>query len=324
MKSHQRRRDFLIGGAAGLMLRPGRVGAQPAKVPQVGVLTLGNADADSFGVELRQGLRESGYVEGRNIRYEFRSAAGNMSQLPALAAELVALKADVLVALFTPCVLAAKQATREIPIVTVSGDPVNLGLVANLAQPGGNITGISLVAAEMHGKCVELFRDGLGARKVGFLGITTDPFWRPVIEQIRLAGRTAGVEIAPEIVMQSPDETDAALARMKQEGVDAVVVQATVPARHVVDSALRHKLPAATMSRAFAEIGGMMSYGADGPEVYRRGTLFVAKILQGANPATMPIEQPTKFELVLNLKTAKVIGAQVSDSFVLRADTIIE
>lgn len=182
------------------------------------MLTLGNADAESFSVELRQGMCESGYVEGRNIRYEFRSAAGDMSRLSAMAAELVALKIDVLVALFTPCVLAAKHATREIPIVTISGDPVNLGLVANLAQPGGNITGISLVAAEMHGKCVELFRDGMGVRKVGFLGITTDPFWQPIIGQVRLAGRITGVEIAPEIVMQSPGETDAALARIKWEG----------------------------------------------------------------------------------------------------------
>ena len=155
--------------------------AQPKK-RRVGALILGNADAQSFAAELREELRISGYIDGQNIEYAFRSADNNIALLPKLAAELVALNADVIVALFTPCSLAAKQATREIPIVTVSGDPVGLGLVASLARPGGNITGISLIAAELHGKCVELFRDALpGIRRVSALGNSADPFFQPFI-----------------------------------------------------------------------------------------------------------------------------------------------
>jgi putative tryptophan/tyrosine transport system substrate-binding protein len=207
----------------------------------------------------------------------------------------------------------------------VSGDPVGLGLVASLARPDGNVTGISLIAAEMHGKCVELFRDAFpGVHRVAVLGNSADPFFKPMFEQVRLAGKTTGVEIAPEIMIRAPDEIDAALATMKKEGADAVVVQASLPARTVADHALKHRLPAATMSRSFAEAGGLMAYGADGPDVFRRSAAFVAKILQGAKPADLPVEQPTKFELVINLKTAKALDISIPEPFLLRADAIIE
>jgi ABC-type uncharacterized transport system substrate-binding protein len=166
-----KRRTFitLLGGAAAAW--PVAARAQQSRVWRVGALILGNADAQSFGSELREGLRKSGFVEGQNIQYEFRPAGGNIALLPVLAAELVALKVDVIVALYTPCALAAQRATREIPIVVVAGDPVGLGLVVSLARPGGNITGISLMAVEMHGKCVELFRDAFPAmRRIGALG----------------------------------------------------------------------------------------------------------------------------------------------------------
>ena len=322
-----RRRDFitLLGGAAPALAWPLAASAQQPKMQRVGVLILGNADAESFGAELREGLRKSGFVEGQTVQYEFRPAGGDIALLPKLAAELVALKVDVIVALYTPCALAVQRATREIPIVVVAGDPVGLGLVASLARPGGNITGISLMAAELHGKCVELFRDALpGIRRVAALGNAPDPFSKPMLEQIRLAGKTAGIEIAPEIMVRASDEIDAAFAVMKKDGADAVVAQASLPTRHVVDGALKHRLPVASVSRSFADVGALMTYGVDGPDAFRLSAAFVSKILQGTKPADLPVEQPTKFELVINLKTAKTLGLKISESFLLRADTMID
>jgi putative tryptophan/tyrosine transport system substrate-binding protein len=260
-------------------------------------------------------LRRSGYIDGQNIEYAFRSADNNVAVLPRLAAELVALNVDVIVALFTPCSLAAKQATRDIPIVTVSGDPVGLGLVASLARPGGNITGISLIAAELHGKCIELFRDALpGIRRVAALGNGADPFFEPFIEQVRRAGKTTGIEISPEILVRTLDEIDPALAAIKKDGAEAVGA----------DLMLKHRMPAATFPRSFVEVGGLMAYGPEAPDVFRRSAAFVAKILQGSKPADLPVEQPTKFELMINLKTAKALNLRIPESFLVRADTIIE
>jgi putative tryptophan/tyrosine transport system substrate-binding protein len=288
--------------------------AQPKK-RRVGALILGNADAQSFAAELREELRRSGYIDGQNIEYAFRSADNNVAVLPRLAAELVALNVDVIVALFTPCSLAAKQATRDIPIVTVSGDPVGLGLVASLARPGGNITGISLIAAELHGKCIELFRDALpGIRRVAALGNGADPFFEPFIEQVRRAGKTTGIEISPEILVRTLDEIDPALAAIKKDGAEAVGA----------DLMLKHRMPAATFPRSFVEVGGLMAYGPEAPDVFRRSAAFVAKILQGSKPADLPVEQPTKFELMINLKTAKALNLRIPESFLVRADTIIE
>jgi ABC-type uncharacterized transport system substrate-binding protein len=320
-----RRREFitLLGGAAAAWPLAAR--GQQSKMARIGALYIGTADAESFKKELREGLRDLGYVEGQNIAFEFRSAEGRLDRLPELAVELVTLKVNVIVALYTPCALAVQRATREIPIVVLAGDPVRLGLVASLARPGGNITGISLMAVELVGKCVELFRDALPAiRRVAALGNDPDPFSKPMLEQIRLAGRTSGIEIAPEIMVRGSDEIDAAFARMKKDGAEAVVAQASLSARHVVDGALKHGLPVATMSRLFADAGAMMSYGVDGPDAFRRSAAFVSKILQGTKPANLPVEQPTKFELVVNLKTAKLLGLKIAESFLLRADTVID
>jgi len=320
-----RRRQFIIllGGTAAAWPRVAR--AQQTKVWRVGVLILGNADAQSFGTELREGLRKSSYIEGQNIEYLFRSADNNITVLSKLAAELVVLKVDVLVALYTPCALAAQKATRNLPIVTVSGDPVGLGLVASLAQPGGNITGISLMAPELHGKCVELFRDMLpSVHRVALVGNGADPLSKPMLEQVQLVGRTTGIEIAPVVMVSGQDELDAALSRAKEARADAVVVQASLSTQHLVNLAFKHRLPVATVSRSFAEVGGLMSYGVDGPDAFRRTAVFVDKILRGGKPANLPVEQPTKFELVINLKTAKALDLKISEQLLLRADTIIE
>jgi putative ABC transport system substrate-binding protein len=318
------RRDFLtLLGATAVWPLAGH--AQQTKLHRIGALLLGNADAESFRTELREGLRKSGYIEGQNLLFDFRTAEGKLDLLPKLAAELVALKVDVIVALYTPCALAAQQATREIPIVAVSGDLVGTGLVTSLARPGGNVTGISLMAAELHGKCVELFRDLLpSVRRVAVLLNAEDPFWKQIQTQVQLAGRAMDIEIAPSVMVHGPTEIDAAFATMKREGAGAVVVQGSLSTKNVAELALKHGLPAATQTPSFAEAGGLMSYGADEPAFFRQSALYLAKILQGGSPANTPVEQPTRFELTINLRTAKALGIVVPESFLLRADQVIE
>ena len=319
----KRRKVLLLLGAA-VVTGPFSVrAAQSAR--RIGALFVGNADIAPFRSVLSEELGKAGYVEGRNLAFEFRSAEGRLDLLPKLAAELVAIKVDVIIALYTPCALAAQQATHEIPIVAVSGDPVGTGLVQSLARPGGNITGVSLMAAELAGKCVELFRDILPSlRRIAVLGNAADPFSHAFLEQMDVAGKATGIEIAPVIMVRGSDEIDAAFAAMKNERADAVVVQASLSLKTAADLALKHKLPAATVPRSFAELGGLLSYGADGPDSFRHGAGFVVKILQGAAPKDMPIEQPTKFELVLNLKTAKALGIEVPGWLLSRADEVIE
>ena len=322
--SNMQRREFvtlLVSVIAG----PRAALAQPTKVYRIGVLLLGNADAASFQTQLREGLGKSGYLENQNLLLEFRSAEGKLELLPQLAAELVALKVDAIVALLTPCALAAQKATRDIPLVIVSGDPVGSGLVATMARPGGNVTGVSLMGAEMHGKCVELFRDIFpSVRRIAVLLNNEDPFSKPILEQVQLAGRATGIEIAPAVRVRGQDEIDTAFAAMKEAGAGAVVVQGSLTTKAVAEFALKHGLPAAAQTRSFAEVGGLISYGADGPQVFRQSTAFVTKVLRGGNPADMPVEQPTKFELVVNLRTAKALGITIPESFLLRADEVIE
>jgi len=290
------------------------------------VLYIGLADSESFKKELREALRELGYLEGQNISFEFRSAEGKLDRLPELASELVRLKVDVIVALYVPSGLAAKQATREIPIVIIAADPVETGIVASLARPGGNITGVSLMSAVLIGKCVELFRDMLATtRKVALLTNASDPlFAKLILDQTELAGRITGIEIQPITVRGPDEELDAAFAAMTTGRADALVIQGSLSTRRIADLALAHHLPAASTTRAFADVGGLMSYGADGPALFRQGAKFVHRILQGQQPNDLPIEQPTTFELAINLKTAKAMNLTIPEAFLLRADTMLE
>ena len=320
-----RRRDFitLLGGAA--VVWPFEARAQQSKVARVGALYIGLADAESFKKELREGLSEAGYMEGQNIALEFRSAEGRLDRLPELASELVRLKVDVIVALYVPCALAAKQATREIPIVIVAADPVETGIVASLARPGGNITGVSLMSAVFIGKCVELFRDMLSAQQVAVLTNGADPlFAKLALDQAELAGRIASIKIRPITIRGPDEELDAAFAAMAREQADAVVIQGSLSTKRLADLALEHRLPAASSTRAFVDAGGLMSYGADGPALFRLGAKFVHRILQGRQPSDLPIEQPTKFELAVNLKTAKALGLAIPETFLLRANALLE
>jgi putative ABC transport system substrate-binding protein len=322
-----RRRDFitsLIGGA--LASRPITARAQQSKVARIGVLYIGTADAEMFKKELREGLHELGYVEGQNIAFEFRSAEGKLDRLPELANELVILKVDVMVALYVPPSLAAKQATTDIPIVVIVGDPVETGIVPSLARPGGNITGVSLMASALNGKSVELFRDMLPSlRRVGVLGHATNPvFAKSMLNEVLAAGRPTGIEIQPVVMVSGPNEFESAFMTMVRERADAVVVQGSLAIKPVTDMAIKYRLPAASTARVFAEIGGLMSFGADGPVAFRHGAKFVQRILQGKQPKDLPIEQPTKFELVINLKTAKAIGLTIPETFLQRADALLD
>jgi putative ABC transport system substrate-binding protein len=320
-----RRREFvtLLGGAAAWPLT---ARAQQSKVARIGVLYIGLADAESFKKELRDGLRELGYVDGQNISFEFRSAEGKLDRLPALASELVRLKVDVIVALYVPSALAAKQATREIPIVIIAAEPIETGIVASWARPGGNITGVALMSAALVGKCVELFRDMLSAtRRIAVLTNAADPlFAKLVVNQVELAGRITGIEIQPITVRGPDEELNTAFATMARERADAVVIQGSLSTKRIADLALEHRLPAASTTRGFVDAGGLMSYGADGPAIFRHSAKFVQRILQGRQPNDLPIEQPTKFELAVNLRTAKAMGITIPETFLLRADALLE
>ena len=321
-----RRREFitLLGGATTAWPLSAR--AQASKLRRLGALYMGLADAELFKKELREGLRELGYVEGQNIAFEFRSAEGKLDLLPELTSELVRLKVDVIVALYVPSALAAKQATREIPIVMIAADPIETGIVAGLAHPGGNITGVNLMSAALVGKCVELFHDMLPrARQIAVLTNGGDAlFAKLVLDQVDLARRTTGIKIRP-ITLPGPDEgLDAAFAQIAGSQAEAVVIQGSLSTRHLADLALEHRLPAASTTHAFVDAGGLMSYGADGPALFRLSAKFVHRILRGEQPNDLPIEQPTKFELAVNLKSAKTIGLIVPEAFLARADALLE
>jgi putative ABC transport system substrate-binding protein len=320
-----KRREFimLLGGAAAVW--PFAAHAQQPKVPIIGALVIGNINPDQFWREFRQGLRDLGYVEGQNIRFEFRSAEGHLDRLPELAAELVRLKVDIIVTWFTPTALAAKQATHEIPIVMAeTGDPVGTGLVASLPRPGGNVTGMAAVTAELAGKSVQLIRDMLpSARRVTALANATDPFSKPFLEQIKLGGEATGTTINP-VMIGNNEEFETAFALMEKDPPDAVIVQPSLPTKRAAELALQQRLPAFSVPRWFAEEGGLMSYSAIYADLFRKAAVYVDKILKGAQPADLPVEQPTRFQLVINMKTAKAIGLTIPESFLLRADEVIE
>jgi putative ABC transport system substrate-binding protein len=320
------RREFitLLGGAA--VAWPIAARGQQRAMPVIGFLSGPTASGrESLVAAFHQGLSEAGYIEGHNVAIEARWAEGQFDRLPALAAELVQRQVAVIVAFTTPAGLAAKAATSTIPIVLLTGDPVGTGLVESLSRPGGNITGLSYMIPETHGKCVELLRDMLpSVRRVAVLGNAADPSHIQIIEQIQFAGRTTGIEIAPVLMVRRADEFDAAFATMEKERADAVVVHASLPAKQVADIALKHRLPLASGLRAFAEVGGLMSFSVVEPDLWRRSAVFVHKILQGSKPADLPIEQATKFELVINLKTAKTLGLTVPPTMLTRADEVIE
>jgi putative ABC transport system substrate-binding protein len=317
-----RRRDLLalLGAAA----------VQPAaqaqsRIPTVGVLVVGSPASERFWRLFRADMGQLGYVDGKNIRYEFRSDEGQASRLAALAEDLVRRKVDLIVAWFTPAAAAARRATHEIPIVmALVGNPVQSGLVESLARPGGNVTGMAAIGAELAGKCVDIIRELMpSARRIAALANAPDPFFEPFIEQIKFNGAAAGVMIDP-IMIHASNEIDAGFAAMDKERPDAAIVQPSLPIKRVAELAIDHRIPVVSFIRDFAEVGGLLSYGSEEADAYRKAALFVDKVLKGAHPADLPVEQPTKFELVINLKTAKALGVTIPQSLLARADDVIE
>jgi len=319
-----RRREFtiLVGGA--VTSWPFAIASQQLKVPTIGVLAVASPGSERFWRLFQADLRELGYIEGQSVRFEFRSDQ-QVGRLPALAAELVGLKVDIIVTWFTPAALAAKQATREIPIViALAGNPVETGLVESLARPGGNVTGMAAVSSELAGKNIQLIRELLpSAHRIVALANAPDPFSKPFVEQIRRAGATTGMTIDP-IMIKSAEELDSAFSAMEKERPDAVIVQPSLPTKYVAELALRQRIPTVSPLRGIVDEGGLMSYGIDEADAYRRAAIFVDKILKGAKPADLPVEQPTRFELVINLKTAKALGLTIPQSLLARADEVIE
>jgi putative ABC transport system substrate-binding protein len=315
---------FMFALALAIFVAPLATEAQPARVPTIGVLVVGSPSSEKFGRLFRDGMRDLGYIEGQSVRFEFRSDQGQAGRLPALAAELVQLRVDVIVAWFTPAATAVKQATRAIPIVcAICGDPVGTGLVESLARPGGNLTGMSGMAAELAGKGVELIRElSPSVHRVAALGNASDPFSKPFLEQIQLAGTATATTIQP-IMIRGPEELDAAFAALESDRPDAVIVQPNLPIKRVAELALQYHMPAVSTFRPFAEEGGLMSYWVAEADIYRRAAVFVDKILKGAKPADLPVEQPTKFELVINLKTAQALGLTIPPTLLFQADEVI-
>jgi len=288
-------------------------------------LVVESSASQRFWRLFREDMRELDYVEGKNVRYEFRSDGGQGSRLPALAAELVGLKVDLIVAWFTPAALAARQATRQIPIVmALVGNPVENGLVEGLARPGGNVTGMAALGAELAGKCVDLVRELVpSAHRIAALVNAPDPFSKPFLRQIQLNGEASGTAIEP-IMIQSTAELDPAFTAMEKERPDAAIVQPSLPIKRVAELAIKSRIPAMSFIRDFANEGGLMSYGSEEADAYRKAAVYVDKILKGAKPADLPVQQPTKFELVVNLKTAKALGLTIPPSILARADEVIE
>lgn len=311
--------------AAALAARPAGGWAQESKPAKIGVLVLGSPTPDLFLKELRLGLESLGYVEGRNIHLEIRHAEGKSERLNALAAELVGAKVDVLVAFQTPAALAAKHATSEIPIVMAPvGDALGAGLVTSLARPEGNVTGISAAAAEIAGKTLELLRElKPTTQRIAVLANETDAFTKPFVAQIKRDAATLGLSV--QIYMVRPSQPmDDVFKTIVDSNPDFLMIQGSLSRQDVIDLALKHRLAAVSSNLLVPKMGGVLAYAASQEVMYRRATVYVDRILKGAKPGELPVEQPTKYGLVINLKTAKALGLTVLPTLLSRADEVIE
>jgi putative ABC transport system substrate-binding protein len=327
------RRVFIGTLAGGLVAAPLAAEAQQAaKIARIGYLAGNVAAIPHLREAFRQGLRDLGYVEGRNVVIEYRDAEGKIERFPALAAELVALKVDVILAGGTPQALAAKQATRTLPIVfAAAADPVGSGLVTSLARPGGNVTGLSFLAPELVGKCLELLTQAAPEvsrvavlRQPGGLGERTE---QDQLKEADVAARALGVRLQ-FVEARGPADFARAFSDMARARAGALTVLTStmflIERRRLVDLAAKHRLPAVYPWRDGVDAGGLMAYGANVADLYRRAATYVDKILKGAKPGDLPVEQPTRFELVINLKTAKALGLTIPQSLLQRADEVIQ
>ena len=302
---------------------------QAGKVPRIGYLVGASLSTNPRREAFRQGLRELGYVEGKNIVIEWRSAEGKFDRLPALAAELVSLKVDVIVTAGPTPTRAAKEATKKIAIVMAQDpDPVGSGFVASLARPGGNITGLATLAPELSGKQLELLKEIIPKlSRVAVLGTSTVPGNVQTVREIELAADALKVKIQYLNVPGPKDIETAFQAARKAHAEAALVLASTVFNSYrteVIDLSVKSQLPAIFYSAEYAELGGLMAYATSYVDLYRRVATYVDKILKGTRPADLPVEQPTKFELIINLKTAKQIGLTIPPNVLARADRVIK
>ena len=305
---------------------------QPRKVPRIGLLSSAG-DPRTPGPQIeafRQGLRDLGYIEGKNILVEYRYAAGKLDRLPDLVAELIQLKVDVLVVTALVAIRAARQATKTIPIVMVIlSDPVATGIVDSLARPGENVTGLTRLTRELSGKRLELLQEAVpGISRVGVLWDTDAPGAAIALKEYQAAAGALKIRLQ-SLAVRGPDphfEGAFRAAAKTPSGALVIINNALVRrySKRIADLAIKNRLPAIYEGRGYVEAGGLMSYSANETEAYRRAATYVDKILKGAKPADLPVEQPTKFELVINLKTAKQIGLTIPQSVLYRADKVIK
>ena len=301
---------------------------QPKKVPRIGYLDTGSRSSAVFEA-FQQGLRDLGYIEGQNITIERRSTEGMAERLPNLAAELVQLKVDIIVVGGSPATQAAKNATKTIPIVMTNvTDPVGIGLIASLAHPSGNVTGLSNVGSDLGGKQLELLKEAFPTvSHVAVLWDSANPGNALWLGQMKVAAEGLRITLQP-VDVHGPRDIEPALSAIRKEhasGLGALRTSVTNNYRtRIVDFAAKSRLPAMYPDREFVEVGGLMSYGPNFRDLYRRAATYVDKILKGAKPANLPVEQPTKFELAINLKTATQIGLNIPPNVLARADRVIK
>jgi putative ABC transport system substrate-binding protein len=321
----------VVSLALGLLVAPLAADAQPGKVHRIGFLSpqsTSDPRIQRFLDAFQQGLRELGWVEGQNIVIEYRWAEGRAERLADLASELVSLKVDVIVAATTPAISRAKQATGTIPIVmAVAVDPVATGFVASIARPGGNITGLSMMATDLVWKQMQLLKELIPKiSRVALLWNPANASNAPQLRQAQDAARALGARLQP-LEARGPSEIDSGFAAMTRERAGAVIVLADATfADHrtrIADLAAKSHLPAVYGLTDHAKAGGLMAYGANVADMYRRAATYVDKILKGAKPAELPVEQPTRFELVINLRTAKALGLTIPQSILYRTDELI-
>jgi ABC-type uncharacterized transport system substrate-binding protein len=326
------RRTLLGAIATVLIAATSAANPQPArKIRRLGYLAASSYTASSFVLEaFRQRLRELGWVEGQNLVIDYRFAEGQSDRLPDLAGQLVRLQVDLIVATPARPALAARSVTSTIPIVMIgASDPVGLGLVGSLAQPGGNVTGLSYsVGLEIFGKQLNLLKEAVPTvHRVGILSNPLNPIQPDAIRELKVAARSLGLELRL-LEARGPDDFDDAFATMANERVGALLVMVdpvlTFHRTRLAELAAKSRLPAAYTNRLPVEVGGLMSYGPSFSDLWRRAADYVDKILKGAKPAELPVEQPTKFELLINLRTAKALGLTIPQSLLLRADEVIQ
>ena len=323
-----RRRAFITGLAGAAAWLPHAAGAQPASgLRRIGFLS--QSARTPMGVPFRAGLSELGWTDGQNVTIDWRFAAGDLNKLAPLAADLVRADVDVIVTTATPAAKAAQAATRSIPIVAIDpGDPVQAGLVASLPRPGGNITAESSIAPDLQAKRLELLKETAPAvSRLAVLSNAAIPVAEVALQELRAAAKNLKIEVQP-IVVDQPKDFDNAFATIADRGLDALLVfpdpLTFSNARLIVDLANKSRSPTMFGARDFVDIGGLMSYGPSYPAMYRRAGVYVGRILKGAKPADLPVEQPTKFELVVNLRTAKTLGLAVPAMLMASADAVIE